>query len=352
MRKTIISLLLALGAGIGSVQADTLALQQDAPERYVVVKGDTLWGISGHFLKQPWRWPEIWKLNKDEIKNPHWIYPGDVVILDRSGDSPRLKLLKSDKVANRGVVKVGPRVRSTQIDENGAAPSIPYAAIEPFLNKPLVIDPESFKAAPRVAAGPDSRVLFANGDRIYAVDLKGEPGDTWQAFRPGQPLTDPDDPDGKRVIGYQVDYLGDVRMEKDGDVSTLRVVSTREEIGVGSRLIRATDAPFINYAPHAPLQPLNGRVVSAYGGVAEAGQYTTVVVNRGSEAGVDIGTVLNTYKRERLIKKESSAEPDRFTPPEKSGNLFVYRVFPKFSYGLLLDSTLPVNVGDDVKSPS
>ncbi|AOY02276.1 LysM peptidoglycan-binding domain-containing protein [Jeongeupia sp. USM3] len=350
MRKTIISLLLALG--VGAAQADTLALQGNAPERYVVVKGDTLWGISGHFLKQPWRWPEIWQLNRDEIKNPHWIYPGDVVVLDRSGDTPRLKLLKSDKVANRGVARLSPRVRSTPIDENGAAPSIPYAAIEPFLNKPLVIDPASFKAAPRVAAGPDSRVFFAAGDRIYAVDLEGEAGDTWQAFRPGQKLVDPDDPDGKRVIGYQVDYLGDVRMEKSGDVATLRVVSAREEIGVGSRLIRATDAPFINYAPHAPAQQVNGRVISAYGGVAEAGQYTTIVINRGSEAGVDIGTVLNSYKRERAIKKESGKEPTRYTPAEKSSNVFVYRVFPKFSYGLLLDSTLPVNVGDDVKSPS
>ncbi|WP_200915467.1 LysM peptidoglycan-binding domain-containing protein [Jeongeupia sp. HS-3] len=352
MRKTIISLLLALGVGVGSVQADTLALQSNAPERYVVVKGDTLWGISGHFLKQPWRWPEIWQMNKDEIKNPHWIYPGDVVVLDRSGDTPRLKLLKSNKVSNRGVVKLAPRVRSSGFEDGAAAPSIPYAAIEPFLNKPLVIDPDSFKASPRIAAGPDSRVMFATGDRIYAVDLQGEPGDTWQAYRPGKPLTDPDDPDGKRVIGYQVDYLGDVRMEKEGDVATLRVVSAKEEIGVGSRLIRAADAPFINYVPHAPQQALEGRVVSAYGGIVEAGQYTTVVINRGSDAGVDIGTVLSTYKRGRAIVKEQQAEPSRVTPPEKSSNVFVYRVFPQFSYGLLLDSTLPVNVGDDVKSPN
>ncbi|WP_083459503.1 LysM peptidoglycan-binding domain-containing protein [Amantichitinum ursilacus] len=350
MRKTIISLLFAVSGVAGLAHADTLAMKDNAPDRYVVVKGDTLWAISGHFLKQPWRWPEIWRMNKDEIKNPHWIYPGDVVLLDRTGGTPRLRLLKDGSGGGRNEVKLSPSGRISPLDNN-AVPSIPLLAIRPFLNKPLVIEENELLNAPRVAAGPDERVVFAVGDRVYAVNLQGKEGDVWQAYRPGAPLIDPDDPEHKRVIGHQVDYLGDLRLDKNGDVATLRVLSSKEEIGVGARLVRATEETYMNYAPHAPAQQVRGKVVSAYGGVADAGPYTTLVINRGSADGLDVGSVLVTWKSGRPIKKEDKNEPDRFTPPEQSGNLFVYRVFPHFSYGLLLDSTLPVNTADEVTSP-
>ncbi|WP_026262978.1 LysM peptidoglycan-binding domain-containing protein [Chitiniphilus shinanonensis] len=352
MRKTIISLLLLISGGVGSVYADTLALQDNAPDRYVVVKGDTLWDISGKFLKKPWRWPEIWALNKQEIKNPHWIYPGDVIVLDRSGAEPRLRLLRDSKNTGRssGVVKMGPRVRLEEL-VGDAAPSIPFNAIKPFLNRPLVVDEGGLTNAPRIAAGPDDRVYFSAGDRVYAVGLSGEAGSTWHVFRPGRPLIDPDDPERKRVLGVEVDYLGDAALDVPGDVSTLHIIANREEVAVGSRLIRAEEMPFMNYAPHAPQQLVQGRVAATYGGVAEAGPYTTIVINRGSNDGLDIGSVLEAFKKPRLIKKESKDEPDRFTPPEKTGNVFVYRVFPTVSYGLVLNSATPVNIGDEVKSP-
>ncbi|XZG69943.1 LysM peptidoglycan-binding domain-containing protein [Chitinibacteraceae bacterium HSL-7] len=352
MKKKIISVLLAISASVGLAHADTLKLQENAPDRYVVVKGDTLWDISGKFLKQPWRWPEIWNLNRAQIKDPHWIYPGDVIVLDRSGAEPRLRLLRDSKNTGRtsGVVKLGPRVRSESL-AGGAAPSIPYRAIAPFLNRPLVIEENELKAAPRVAAGPDNRVIFAEGDTVYGVGLSGNAGKTWHAFRPGVPLIDPDDPERKRVIGHQVDYLGDVELVKPGEVATMQVLSSKEEIGVGSRLIAAEEQPFVNFVPHAPLQPIEGKVVSTYGGVSEAGQYTTIVVNRGSDDGVDMGTVLESFKAPRAIKKEDKGEKQLFTPPEKSGYVFIYRVFPKISYGLVMNSTLPVNVADVVKSP-
>lgn len=152
MRKTIISLLFAISGVAGLAHADTLAMQDNAPDRYVVVKGDTLWAISGHFLKQPWRWPEIWQLNKEEIKkNPHWIYPGDVVLLDRTGGTPRLRLLKGSTGGARNEVKLSPSGRITPLDNN-AVPSIPLLAIRPFLNKPLVIEENELLNAPRVAA--------------------------------------------------------------------------------------------------------------------------------------------------------------------------------------------------------
>ncbi|WP_035058836.1 LysM peptidoglycan-binding domain-containing protein [Andreprevotia chitinilytica] len=352
MRKTIISLLLAIGAAAGSVQADTLALQNDVPDRYVVVKGDTLWGISGKFLKQPWRWPEIWQMNKEEIKNPHWIYPGDVVVLDRSSGQPRLKLLKSDKVGNRptGPVRLSPQVRIEDM-ANGAVSSIPYGSIQPFLKRPLLIEPQEMDKAPRIAAGPDNRVVYATGDKIYATNLTGEVGDNWQVFHPSKALIDPDDPDHKRVLGYEVKYLGEARVEAVGEVSTMRLLSSAEEIVPGDRLVHTEEATFVNYVPHAPAQGVKGRIVSAYGGIGEFGQYATVVVNKGSLDGLDIGSVLFTYKQGRLIKTVDGEKEGLKTPPEKNANLFIYRVFPSVSYGLLLDTTSPVNLGDEVRSP-
>lgn len=352
MRKKIISLLLVFSGCVGSVFADTLALQENAPDRYVVVKGDTLWDISGKFLKKPWRWPEIWQLNKEEIKNPHWIYPGDVIVLDRSGDQPRLRLLRDSKNVGRtnGVLKLGPRTRIESLVGDAAA-SIPFRAIKPFLNRPLVIDPAEMQAAPRIAAGPDDRVLFTAGDRVYAVGLAGEVSSTWHIFRPGKPLIDPDDPEGKHVIGNQVDYLGDAVLDIPGDVATLHIVGNREEVGVGSRLLQAEELPFMNFVPHVPPQAVFGKVAAAYGGVAEAGPYTTIVINRGSSDGLDVGSVLESFKAPRPIPKESSDEPDRFTPVEKSGNVFIYRVFPTISYGLVMNSTMPINVADEVRSP-
>ncbi len=340
MRKLIISLIFA-GSCTSAAWADVLQLQDKVPDRYVVVKGDTLWDISGHFLKQPWRWPEIWQLNKAEIKNPHWIYPGDVIVLDRSGDSPRLKLLRAEKFS--GEIKLSPRIRASKLD-NEAIASISPEAIEPFLKRPLVLDPEAFRKAPRVAAAYDNRFMFSAGDTVYAVNLQAKAGEIWQVFRDGKPLVDPDT---KQVIGHEVNYLGDVRVEQVGDVSTLKILRAKEEIAIGNRLVRANEQTFINYMPHLPDRAVAGKVVSTYGSVGDAANYTSVVVNRGAEDGLEVGNVLFTYKQGVRVVPERG-EPARTTPPVKSANLFVYRVFPKLAYGLLLDSTLPVNVGDEI----
>ncbi len=342
MRTSIISLILA-GSFMGAAWADTLQLQDKAPDRYVVVKGDTLWDISGRFLKQPWRWPEIWKLNKQEIRDPHWIYPGDVVLLDRSGAEPRLRLLRDEKF-RPGEGRLSPGVRTTPLDRDAIA-SISPSAIDPFLTRPLVLSPEAFAKAPRVAAAHESRVVFGMGDTIYAVNLDAKPGEVWQVFRSGKKLVDPDT---KEVIGHEVTYLGEVRVEVAADVSTLRILSSKEEIGIGDRLVRAPEKTFINYSPRLPEQSVEGKIVSTYGSVADAGTFTTVVINRGAETGLEVGNVLFVYKKGIPVKREGD-EPKRVTPPVKSANLFVYRVFPKLSYGLLLDATLPVNVGDGVK---
>lgn len=329
--------------------ADELKLQENAPDRYIVVKGDTLWDISGKFLKDPWKWPQIWNMNKEEIKNPHWIYPGDVIVLDTSSGSPRLRLLGNEKNdALRGNAKLNPRVRVTQFDAQ-AAPAIPAKAIEPFLAKPLIVDEAEFRAAPRIAQAPTEHLTITTGDKAYAVGVgSGASGDQWQVYHGGKELRDPDT---KEVLGYEVTYVGDAITKATGEVSTLQISKAIQEVTVGDRLVPRPRREYNNYVPHTPEANIQGKVLSTYGGVNDAGPYTTVVVNRGQRDGLELGHVLFIYKAPRHIRAENSKEASLMTPSEKIGNLFIYRVFPKLAYGLVLDSTVPVNLLDQVRKP-
>lgn len=335
-------------AALSPAIADELRMQENAPDRYVVVKGDTLWDISGKFLKDPWKWPQIWNMNKEDIKNPHWIYPGDVIVMDNSSGSPRLRLLGNAKNDGlRANLKMDPRIRITQF-ESQAAPAIPANAIEPFLSKPLVVEEEAFIRAPRIALSPDDRLNMTTGDQAYAVGLAGNPGDQWQIFHGNKELRDPDT---NELLGYEGTYVGDATTRKVGEVSTLQVSKVVQEVSIGDRILPKPRREYVNYVPHVPDADIRGKVISTYGGVNDAGPYTTVVVNKGARDGLGLGHVLFAYKPPRQIIKESSADDGKLTPPEKSATLFIYRVFPKLSYGLVLSSTVPVNLLDVVRRP-
>lgn len=345
--RLVAGVIITLAAALPAL-ADELKLQDNAPERYVVVKGDTLWDISGKFLKDPWRWPQIWNMNRDEIKNPHWIYPGDVIVLDTSGGSPRLRLLgNKDTDALRARQKLDPRIRVTQFEPQ-AAPAIPAQAIEPFLQRPLVVDEQEFANAPRIALGPEDRVAIATGDRAYAVGLGGKKGDSFQVFHGGKELRDPDT---KEVLGYEVTYVGEAVSREVADVSSLQIVNTNQEVVLGDRLIAKPPREFTNYVPRVPDNDIRGKVISTYGGVNDAGPYTTVVINKGGRDGLAPGHVLYAYKAQRLVRKEKRGEADLYTPLERNGSVFIYRVFPKLAYGLVLDGNQSVNLLDEVRKP-
>jgi hypothetical protein len=349
IRRTTAAAIIALALGCGPAIADELKLQEGAPDRYVVVKGDTLWGISGKFLKDPWKWPQIWNMNKEDIKNPHWIYPGDVIVLDVVDGQPRLRLLANDKNdALRRDVKAGPRVRVTPL-ENHAAATIPASVIEPFLAQPVVVDEKEFNTAPRIALAQDGRLLVSMGDRFQVVGLTGNPGDDWQIFHPGKELRDPDT---KELLGYEVSYVGEASARDIGPVSTLQITRVEQEIALGDRLIPKPKHLFMNYVPRMPEGKLEAKVISTYGGLDAAGPYTTIVINRGARDGLALGHVLFSYKAPRPVMTEAG-KPDKnlMAPAEKTGNVFVYRVFPKLAYGLVLDSTRPVERLDVVRKP-
>jgi len=330
----------------------------DAPDRHEVVRGDTLWDIAGKFLQQPWCWPTVWELNRDDIANPHWIYPGQVIWFDRAAGRLRLGAGSAAGTATAALPaeRLSPTVRSTALGA-AAISSIPSAAIEPFLTQPLIVDQNELGSAPRIVATEDGHVFIGKGDKAY---VRGNLGGVtaFQVYRPGQPLKDP--ATGK-VIAYEAFYLGTVNLltaaAAGSDVHTVQVTGTRQEMGTGDRLRPVTPAPLQNYAPHAPAQAVAAQVAAVHGGVSYAGRHQIVSINRGKLDGLDIGAVLRLYHAGRTVR-DSTAPTGWFgraqqvkLPDEQVGSLFIFRVFDRVSYGLIMQATAPVVVGDAANSP-
>lgn len=340
-------------------------LADRAPDRYTVQKGDTLWGIASRFLRDPWRWPDIWRLNRDEIKNPHRIYPGDVIVLDRNapmaagGTGPRLRL------DDRATVRLQPSIRSTPLDTD-VIPSIPAGDIEPYLTKPLITDAEGLADSAEIIAGRDHRVVRGAADLVYATGIDPKAGDLWYVYRPGPRLVSLRT---KEVLGFEHRFLGTARVERFGDVASVRIASAKEEILVGDRLIPAPREPVIAYVPHPPSQPVNGQIIGSATEFAELGRGSVVTIDKGMRDGIDVGSVLAIYhvnppipdprpsKQPDIIKQildqTKFYQEDRFmdVPDERTGLMFVFRVFDRVSYALVVNTTDPVGIGDWVRQP-
>jgi hypothetical protein len=345
---------LVAGFGATSAQAASCAFLPNAPDQHKVVKGDTLWDISGRFLEHPWCWGQVWGLNREEIRNPHWIYPGQIVYFDRKNGRLSLNPNGAGDAGNGQVTRLSPRVRSADAS-NDALSSINFAAIEPFLSRPLVVEENDMATAPRIVATQGDHVVIGKNDKAYVSgDLGG--ATAFYVYRPRQPLRDPET---NAVLGYEAFYLGSAKLRAaptgDTNVSTVVLTSSVEEIGAGDLLVAQVPTPYINYAPHAPLEPVSGRVMSIYGGVTHAGQNQVVSVNRGSVDGLDIGATLQLYHAGRLVadqtENQGSSTKQFKLPDEQYGDLFIFRVFDHVSYGLIMQVTEPTEVGDVAKSP-
>jgi hypothetical protein len=365
-------LITALGLSIGlsaPLRADEIRLQDNAPDRYVVVKGDTLWGISEKFLKDPWKWPDIWGYNKAQIKNPHWIYPGDVVLLTMEGGKPRLSL-QSGQFSE--TVKLSPSIRGEPIIIKVAGiPAIPVSAIAPLLSKGGVGDPADLAKAPMILGSSDARVMFGAGDLVYAGKAEGDTVD-WHVVRLGQALHNPDNP--KEVLAYEMIRVADARTETPGDPQVVRILRTEQEVLERDRLVPAwkTEAP--QYMPHAPDKPIQAKVVAALGGPMYAGTWMTLVLDKGTRDGMEEGLVLALFRAGRSIADPKCIRADKIAflagggrghaedcqqnkddktalPESRNGLAFVYRVFNKVAYALVMKGIEPVTVGDTARNP-
>lgn len=351
-------------------------LAPDAPDRHTVQRGDTLWGIAGLFLKSPWRWPELWGMNLAEIRNPHLIYPGQELRLLRK-DGRALLVTGAAATGTAGepadtpTVRVSPRTR-TEVLGGGPLPTLQPNRIEPFLAEPLVVDEASFNQAPRIVATQELRVLLTRGDRAYArgpaeaplLDTGARSTDL-RIFRNAVPLKDPQTGE---VLGHEAQYVGRARLARgetparpgsdgaagsEASPATIDIVGAREEIRVGDRLLPEPPRQFTSYAPRAPGQPVDARVVSVYGSaVRYAAQNQVVVINRGTRDGLENGHVLALLKAgERVVDKTDEARPTLRLPDERNGLVMVFRPFDRVSYALVLEITDGVKVGDRLVNP-
>lgn len=337
----------AAGSAAAAAQGNALEIAENAPDRHVVVRGDTLWGIAGMFLKQPWRWPEIWQLNKTQIRDPHWIYPGQIVYLDRSGAQPRLRV--GTPVAS-GQAKLSPKVYAE--DNQSAIPSIPQSIIEPFLTQPLVIDEGQLDKAPRIVATQENRVVVGTGDLAYAIGLNKEQASNWMIYRPGKALIDPAD---GQVLGHEAFYLGSARRIRNGAEdapATLEITRVAQEIMRNDRLIPAPRPRLINYAPHAPETHIESRVMSIYGALDEAASYSIVTLSRGAADGLEAGHVLALSRAGTQVENVFQGQQEiHQLPSERYGLVFVFRVFERVAYALVMDVNRPVVIGDLAATP-
>ena len=346
MQKIIISLICCLLPTFAF--ADKVKIHENAPDRHIVEKGDTLWDISSKFFKDPWQWPQIWGLNKDTIKDPHWIYPGDVVHLDRASGTLHIgQIKKSEETTGAGKsdsAKLSPRVY-VQSSEHNAIPSISASAIEPFLSRPLIIEKNGLADAPTIIGTHEKRVLLASGDIAYVKGLSKEQGVLWQIYRPGKTLLDPEN---KEVLGYEAMYLGDAEVEKFADISTLKIVKSLKEINKGDQLIVASSEFAGSYVPRVPDSQIAARVISIYAGVSQAGQHSIVTLNKGLRDGLENGHVLALYRKGDVIKEKGETHT---LPDMRYGLLFVFRTFDKVAYALVMRTRLPVQLLDSALTP-
>lgn len=347
MRNLIISLIVLFGASPLAFGSESVLLD-NPPEKHIVVKGDTLWGIAGRFLKEPWHWPEIWNLNREQIKNPHLIYPGDVILLVSVNGKPRLQIA-GKQAGELETVRLSPKVRSEGLEAQ-AIPSISPAIIAPFLARPLLVEQSALENAPRILRTEEGRVMVGTGETAYVRDLKQDLGIFWNVYRPGKVLVDPE---SKELLGQEAEYLGKAKVVRFGDPATIEVTRSTMEIYANDRLIPETAAPINAYVPHSPDFDVTGRIVSIYGGAAEAGQNAVITINRGMRDGIEIGHVLAIYRRGANVPV-TSAGGDKASlrlPDERSGLMFVFRTFEKLSYALVVQTSRPVHVLDSVRTP-
>ena len=327
------------------------ALAPNAPETYTVKRGDTLWDISSLYLTSPWRWPELWGMNKAQIANPHLIYPGQTLRLVKADGRARLEIAGAEGAAAGDVVRLSPQVRALPVDVD-AIPAIPNRIIEPFLVRPAIIAPDELEKYPRIVATQEQRVFVGVGDTAYARGIGDERAERFNIFRPARPLYDPDDPARRTPLAYEAFHLGFAQKTRGGEVATLQIRESLQEIGVGDRLIPVVRQPVLAYVPRRPEVPIEGRIVSIYSGLAETGTQSVVALNRGLRHGMQVGHVFALLDTGATIVDRTS--PGRETiklPDEQIGHLFVFRVFDEISYGLVVRVSRPVRPGDRFVPP-
>lgn len=341
MRKSLLALLLLASVGIAQAQVQ---LRDGFPQHYTVVAGDTLWDISGKFLREPWKWPEIWQVNP-QIENPNLIYPGDLLSLVYVNGQPRLTL---NRGASRGTIKLSPRIRSSPVAD--AIPSIPLQAINSFLLSNRIVDSaEVFDKAPYIVAGDAERVLSGTGDHIFARGQFAPDQSVYGIFRQGKVYTDPQ---SKEFLGINADDIGGGEIvATEGDIATLALQRTTQEVRLGDRLFSSEERAInSSFMPSSPQGEINGLIIDVPRGVTQIGVFDVVTLNKGRRDGLAEGNVLAVMKTGETVRDRVTGSEVKI-PDERAGLLMVFRTYEKLSYGLVLNASRSLAVMDKVRNP-
>lgn len=322
------------------VRSDTLVLQENHPKQHVVIKGDTLWDISGMFLQTPWKWPQLWGFNP-QIDNPHLIYPGDVITLKWVNGQPRL-------VLNDGIIKLRPQAKVSPL--KNAIPAIPLKDIISFLTDNIVMNSDELQAAPYIVGSTNNRIVAGAGDRVYARGELVEDFHFQNIYRPAHEYVDPVT---EEHLGFEMFKIGDaVVASRQNDIMTLDLRKTREEVSALDRVYPSQEEAVQSiFYPAEPAVEIDGQVLSVLRGVRQAGQYDVVAINQGQREGLEPGHVLSILRAGETLKDPMTKELITL-PAEKSGLMMVFKAYEKVSYALILKATDVISVGDEIRNPS
>jgi len=322
-------------------------LNSSHPDTYVVEKGDTLWDISARFLQSPWRWPDVWHANP-QVKNPHLIYPGDIISLTYDANGKPVLSVKR----GRPNVKLSPGVRASRIDR--AIPTIPLDAIRQFLSRPLVLTQKEIDEAAYVVATADEHVVAGAGDRLYARGIKDNKQTKFSIFQPGKPYRNPG-AEKDDILGIEAIYVGEATAQAFGDPTTLLLTSTQREARSGDRVMPYDENEIDeHFMPHTPDSKIDGAIIAVVDGVSQIGQHQIVVLNKGTQDKIDVGTVLSVFRRGDTISDlvTEDIRDDKVTlPDEIAGTVMVFRVFERVSFALVMEATRAMHLHDAVRNP-
>ncbi|EGV50725.1 LysM peptidoglycan-binding domain-containing protein [Candidatus Endoriftia persephone] len=338
-----VGILLGLLFSFVALAAEPIALDEDHPSRYTVLEGDTLWDIADRFLRDPWRWPDIWYVNP-EISNPHLIYPGDVILLTYQDGRPVLTLERD----RPGRGKLSPHIRATPLDTS--IPLIPIDAIAQFLTRPYVMEKDQMESAPYIVHFLDDHIIGGAGVSFYARTIEQQDPGKYEVIRPGKPYKDP--ASGK-ILGYEASYIGPAELLRSGDPAKLQLQRSKMEAIIGDRLLPVTKGvPLHSFQPLNFEAPLEGRIISVLNGVSQIGQYNVVVLNKGASDGLKPGHVLEILQGGDEIRDVVAGRGETVKLPlEKAGLLMVFRTFEQVSFALVMHTTKPLHILDWVRPP-
>jgi LysM repeat protein len=337
---------------------EPVQLQENAPLRYVVQRGDTLWGISQKFLKDSWQWPELWYVNP-KVQNPHLIYPGDELYLYYVNGAPRLaRAGEGEDTAGTSPIEalppggegaLTPHVRESALDQ--AIYSIPLESIRAFLRGPRMVDDDLLDDAPYLVDFETKKLLGGSDEIAYALEVEDKSITQYQVVRKGEKYRDPDDND---VIGIEVQPVGDAEVRVFGEPATVYLRRSQMEARAGDYLLPLETDPLASrFIPHAPTKTVDGKIISVYNGVSQIGQYMIVALNRGTEHGIELGHVLSVMQSGRDAKDPYSFYGAKVKLPEiKAGTVMVFKTAPRMSYALVMSATRAIHLLDKVEKPT